>query len=326
MSVTNLHFIQQQMIRYGMTLYLALGIVGNICNCIVFSHPLYRRTASSIYFLSLSIFAIIYLIWSVSPFMYMLNYTDFQTQSVLYCKMRLYISVSLGECLRYFVVLACADRFFVTRTNIRIRSLHSISVAIKFVFIISAVCFSITMHLPIFMNIRNNICGRVGLYKFIYSVYQITIVGILPPVLMSIFSILTIRSLYQRHGALRRLRQRDRYLMRMVMAEVMVNVSISIPYSINLVYGAATFYDVNKSARRLEIEAFITFATQFLIYLTGVVPFYLFLLTSKPFRKGFVNMVVIYWKKCVVRQVRIVPLTVQNNTLRNNGRMMSKRQ
>ncbi len=326
MPVTNLPFIEQQMIRYGMTIYLALGIVGNIGNCIVFTHHSYRRTASSIYFLSLSIFAIIYLIWSVSPFMYMLNYTDFQTQSVLYCKMRLYISVSLGECLRYFVVFACADRFFVTRTNIRIRSLHSISVAIKFVFIISVVCFSITMHLPIFMNIRNNICGTVGLYKLLYAVYQITIVGILPPLLMSIFSILTIRSLYQQHGALRRLRQRDRYLMRMVMAEVMANVSISIPYSINIVYGAATFYDVDKSARRLEIEAFITFVTQFIIYLAGVVPFYLFLLTSKPFRRGFINITIKCWKKCVLRQARIVPLNVQNNAVTNNDQVTSKRQ
>jgi hypothetical protein len=112
----------------------------------------------------------------------------------------------------------------------------------------------------------------------------------------------------------------------MVMAEVMANVSISIPYSINIVYGAATFYDVNKSARRLEIEAFITFVTQFIIYLAGVVPFYLFLLTSKPFRRGFINITIKCWKKCVLRQARIVPLNVQNNAVTNNDQVTSKRQ
>jgi hypothetical protein len=160
------------------------------------------------------------------------------------------------------------------------------------------------------------------LYKLIYAIYQITIVGILPPLLMSIFSILAIRSLHQRHDVLRRFKQRDRYLMRMVMAEVILNVSISIPYSINLAYGVGTYYDVDKSARRLEIEAFITFVTQFIIYLAGVVPFYLFLLTSKQFRKGCINIFIRCWKKCVVRQARIVPSNAQNNAAPNYGRMM----
>jgi len=117
------------------------------------------------------------------------------------------------------------------------------------------------------MNIRNSVCGMFDLYKLIYAIYQTIIIGILPPLLMSIFSILAIRSLHQRHDVWRRFKQRDRYLMRMVMAEVILNVFISIPYSINLAYGVGTYYDVDKSARRLEIEAFITFVTQFIIYL-----------------------------------------------------------
>jgi hypothetical protein len=62
MAVTSLPFVQKQMIRYGITLYFALGLIGNTFNCIMFARPLYRRTSSSIYFLSLSIFAIAYLI------------------------------------------------------------------------------------------------------------------------------------------------------------------------------------------------------------------------------------------------------------------------
>ena len=41
MPVTNLPLIQQQIIRYGMTSYLALGLIGNILNCIMFTRPLY---------------------------------------------------------------------------------------------------------------------------------------------------------------------------------------------------------------------------------------------------------------------------------------------
>ncbi len=308
MSLTNLPFIRQQMIQYGMTVYLALGLVGNICNCIMFTHYSHRRTASSIYFLALSIFAIIYLIWSIVPFIYTLNHIDPQTQSLFYCKVKIYGSHVLGLFLRYIIVFACADRFFATRTNVRIRSFNSVSMAMKLVFIMCGVWLVIAIHLPIFMTIRGGVCGMFGVYKFIYAIYQITLGGILPPTLMCIFSILTIRSLHQRHGARVRARQRDRYLLRMIVAEVMVNVFTSIPYSANLVYGAATYYIINKSAQRLEIESFISFVTQFLVYLLSVAPFYLFMLTSKPFRNEFINIVVKFWDKYILRRVRIVPL------------------
>ncbi len=314
------------MIRYGMTVYLALGLVGNICNCIMFTRQPYRRTASSIYFLSFAIFAIIYLIWTVFPYIYTLNHADPQTQSLFYCKVRFYGTHILGTCIRYVIVFACADRFFATRTNVRIRALNSVSIAMKLVFIMCAVCLVIAIHMPILMDIRNGVCGMFDLYNLIYAIYQITLVGTLPPILMCIFSILTIHSLHQRHGIQTRARQRDRYLLRMVIAEVIVNVVTSIPYSINLVYGAVTYYVTDKSAERLEIESFISFVTQFLIYLISVAPFYLFLLTSKPFRNEFFNIFVKFWDKYILRRVRIVPLNEQTHIPAINGRTIHGKQ
>jgi hypothetical protein len=325
MAVTNLPVIQQQMIRYGMTVYLALGLVGNICNCIMFTHYSHHRTASSIYFLALSIFAIIYLILSVVPLIYTLNHIDPQTQSLFYCKAKFYGIHVLGLFLRYIIVFACADRFFATRTNVRIRSLNSVQMAMKFVFIICGVSVVIGIHILIFMTIRGGVCGMFGVYKFIYAIYQITISSILPPILMCIFSILTIHSLHQRHGNQVHARQRDRYLLRMVIAEVIVNVFTSIPFSANLIYGAVTYNVVNKSAQRLEIESFMSFVTQFLIFLISVAPFYLFILTSKPFRNEFMNILVNGWYKYILRRVRVVPLNDQTNAAIINGRVMHDR-
>ncbi len=314
------------MIRYGMTFYLALGLVGNICNCIMFTHHSHHRTASSIYFLALSIFSIMYLIWSVVPFIYTLNHIDPQTQSLFYCKVRLYGSNILGEYLRYVIVFACADRFFATRTNVRIRSLNSVSIAIKLVFIMCIVCAIIAIYMPISLNIISGVCAMSAVYKLIYAIYQITLVSILPPVLMSIFSILTIRSLHQRHGGQIHAGQRDRYLMRMVIAEVILNIVTSIPYSVNLIYGKITSNVVNKSAQRLEIESFIGFVVQFLLYMISVAPFYLFILTSKPFRNNFINILVKCWEKYILRRVRIVPLNVQNKTTTINRTVIHGRQ
>lgn len=104
----------------------------------------------------------------------------------------------------------------------------------------------------------------------------------------------------------------------MVIAKVVVNIITSIPYSINLLYGAATYCVADKSAERLDIESFITFLCQFLIYMISVAPFYLFMLTSKPFRKESICMVVNYWCKHILHRVQVGPISEQNNTATNN--------
>lgn len=130
MASTNLPFIRQEMIRYGMTTYLALGLFGNICNGIVFTRSAYRGVPSSVYFLALSIFSIMYLMWTVFPAIYTLEHVDYWAQSVMYCKVKMYGTHTLSQCLRYVIVFACMDRYLVTRANGRIRSLSSIQMAI----------------------------------------------------------------------------------------------------------------------------------------------------------------------------------------------------
>ncbi|CAF4409825.1 unnamed protein product, partial [Adineta steineri] len=125
MAVTILPFVQQVITRYGITIYFALGVIGNICNFMMFMRPLYRRMPGSIYFRSLSIFSIIYLFWVFVPLFNTLDHADAQLQSLLYCKIKSYGSHVFGQCIRSVVVFACADRFFLTRTNVRIRSLSS---------------------------------------------------------------------------------------------------------------------------------------------------------------------------------------------------------
>ena len=147
------------------------------------------------------------------------------------------------------------------------------------------------------------------------------VVGILPPVLMIIFSTVAIRSLHQRYGNQINARQRDRDFVRMVIAEAMVNIFTSIPYSANLVYGAVTYNVVDKSAQRLEIEAFVNFLGLFIIYFITVIPFCIFILTSKPFRNEFINIFVKCWKKCIARRAQINPVNDQNEMAIINGRV-----
>lgn len=153
-----------------------------------------------------------YLSRSLAAMFYTLNYPDLQTQSLFYCEIRLYVNHVLGQCLRYIIVFTCIDRFLFTRTDVRIRSLNSAQMAIKFIFMTCLTWLVVSTHIPILMSIRNGVCAMFGLYKLIYAIYIITFSAIMPPVLMCIFSILTIRSLRRRRGTQIRTRQRDRYL------------------------------------------------------------------------------------------------------------------
>ena len=294
------------MVRYGMSLYFALGVFGNIFTCIIFIQPSHRRATSSIYFISFSIFAIVYLIWSLFPYFYTLNYPDIASRNISYCKIRLYVSHVLGQYLRFCVVFVCIDRFLATRADARVRLLNSTALAKKLLLIMIIGCPLIAIHLPILIQIQNNVCSQFGIYKLIYAIYQLFIIGIVPHVLMSVFSILAIISLRQRHNSQQRAKRRDRYLARMVVVEVVLNVLTSVPYSINLIYGAVT-YSTSKTSERIQIESFITFVTTFQIYLVSVIPFYLFLLTAKPFRKEFFNVIGKYGCKCIFRHVQVTP-------------------
>jgi hypothetical protein len=316
MAVTILPFVQQVMTRYIMSTYFAMGLIGNLCNFMVFfKQTNHNPTPCSIYLLALSIFAIVYLLWSVTPLLYTLDHIDPQIQSLAYCKIRLYGSHIIGQFVRFSVVFACADRYFITRTSARIRAWSSLKMARRLLIIMCSVWIVAGLHLPVFMDIRGGICWMFDFYKFFYPIYQFILVGIIPPVLMSVFGFLTVRSLHQRHAANTHVRQKDHDLMRMLIAEIMINIFTSIPFSANLLYGTATFYVVNKSAVRVEIEAFVNFVSQFLIHLLSVAPFYLFLLSSKSFRREFSQIWVTWWYKYILRRARVSPLTGQSTVI-----------
>ncbi len=284
-----------------------MGLIGNVCSCIVFLKQSHRRTPCSIYLLSVSIFANIYLIWSIFPRIYAIYHTDLQNLSLVYCKLRLYGSHITGLYIRFLIVFACVDRYFTTRANARIRSWSSNKMAVKIVVITFLVCIVSGLHLPIFMEIRKSVCASFGTYKFFYAIYQCLVISVIPPILMSTFGFLTIRSLGQLHVTRTNVRRRDRDLMRMLAAEVIINVGISIPYSANLIYSAGTFYVVNKSAQQLEIDSFCETISQVLINMVGFTPFYLFIVSSKTFRHEFTEIIVHWWYKYVLRRGQVAP-------------------
>ncbi|UJR18886.1 hypothetical protein I4U23_022014 [Adineta vaga] len=297
MSTTIFPLIQQIITQYFMSTIFIMGLIGNIFCCILFFKQFSTRLASSIYFFTLSLFANMYLIWSTIPIFYALNNADLQIISLIYCKMRLYLSHVFGLYTRYLIVFACIDLYLFTHINIRIRSFSSMKIAFCLIIFMCIFGLIIGSHILIFLDIRANICGLFDFYKFFYPIYQFITIVVLSSILMSIFGFLAVRNLRQRQIGLERIKRKDRDLIRMLIAEILINIIASIPFAANLLYNAATSSTINKTIERIQIDAFLNFFSQFLF----ISPFYLFIIVSKSFRREFIQLI----HKYIRRQNRV---------------------
>ncbi|CAF0972517.1 unnamed protein product [Rotaria sordida] len=128
------------------------------------------------------------------------------------------------------------------------------------------------------------------LYNIIFSIYVFIIVGVAPPLLMIIFSLITLRNIRLAHRRIRPaltftgMHQRDYQLTRMLVSEVVVYILSTLPFPFNSLYNTVTI-SIAKSVDRQIIEAFINFITgTFLIFINPSSTFYIYLTTSKTFR------------------------------------------
>ncbi|CAF5130943.1 unnamed protein product, partial [Rotaria sp. Silwood1] len=109
--------IQPELNRYGLSMIFILGIIGNSFIIILFRK--YRQNSCSMYFFWASIINNLYLLFAIPPTLYSINYGDLNSRSLIYCKLRFYLTNTLGQSARYFTLLACIDRFILTTMIVR---------------------------------------------------------------------------------------------------------------------------------------------------------------------------------------------------------------
>jgi hypothetical protein len=275
-----------------MMIFLIFGNIGNLCNCLVFLQKSLRSNPCSRYLLVSSIINVIVLTYAIPTGIYGIEQTDPVTYSLIYCKLRLYIYHTLLMISRYLIILACLDRACLSSRKVSVRNFSQIRIARLLSLIIIPFWFIAAMHLPLISTIVSGYCIMPGIYSLIYGIYALIFAGLIPPVLMSIFSLMTLRNLHSIHTRVhptqnpnyRSMRQRDFHLTRMLMGQVIVYVLTTTPYPINAFYSAVTI-SVNKDINRQMIESFIYFITgTFLLFINPSISFYIYITTSKAFR------------------------------------------
>jgi len=172
------------------------------------------------------------------------------------------------------------------------------------------------LHILIFNTAVNNNCIYLGAAALYDSIYDISFVGLIPPTLMLLFSLLTFRNLKLRQqrqqvcrfvivntqlstNANRKQQQTDQHVLVILMIQVAVYVSTTTMTSINLLYSALTTYiRINESNERKSIETFISFITEMLNYSCPCLSFYLFLLVSHLYRKQMKLVILHISRRC----------------------------
>jgi hypothetical protein len=268
-TIVYLNFITRELNRYIPIPLLILGTIGNILNIIVFTRPLIRLNPCSLYFTSGSIanFLSLY-VGLITPFLGLYNLDPTQKSNIL-CKIRYYLRFSTITLSTWLILFACIDRFLSTSLNVTFRSWSSLHVAKRIIFFISTICF-LFPYTQIFYccsiiqtvcTITNNIC------KLSIDSILIACNSGIPPILMILISILTIRNVkYINQISFRH--RRDIQLIRILLVQVIVLVLFAIPITAQKLYSCATIFTIKNVS-----------------YINTSTTFYIYSLTSKKFRR-----------------------------------------
>jgi len=235
--------------------------------------------------------------------------------SLIFCKLRYYLPNVWGQMARYFVVLACIDRFAVTSTDVRLRNFSRPSTARYLIGIITVFCHLVAIHLLIMITIMNERCGPVGPYYSVYTFYLLIFFNLIPPITMAIFGCLAYFNMKRLHSRVRpianvivgshgdvRIHRRDRELLSMLLAEIIVYIVATLLYPFILLEASITnLMAINKSLQQIQIENFILFIASYLVTFNHAAPFYIYFITSQAFPRDINQLVNRSWRRIMRR-------------------------
>lgn len=170
--------------------------------------------------------------------------------SLVFCKFKFYVAYVGAILPPSFVVLACLDRWMLSSTSTKVRGWSRPRYAYRLIAGVSIfwIVFSIHSFIGsvIYYAPGYSYCYiQQGPYTFFIALYSIIMNYLLPPILMIVFGILTIVNVRNTQRQTRPtiesgyMHRKDRYLLRMLLFQVLMNITFTIPpgiYQVNLNY------------------------------------------------------------------------------------------
>lgn len=247
------------LVRISTPILIVLGNFGEILNIIIFLQRIFRRNSCAIYFLAAACTRLVFInttillnglsVGKLTNFcifsLYKIfDHSDYNTDpaqtSVVFCKIKFYVSYITAILPPSFVVLACLDRLMLSSLSAKVRSWSRSRYAYRSIAGVSIFWILFSIH----GLIGGVIYDRSGYsycfiqqctYTVFIALYSIIINYLLPPILMIILGLLTILNVRRTQRRIRPTtnsgyRQRkDRYLLRMLLFQVLINVIFTVP-------------------------------------------------------------------------------------------------
>ncbi|CAF0748802.1 unnamed protein product [Adineta steineri] len=327
MSSPTLTTIQTQITLYANSIVVILGDIGNIFIIIIFLRQ--HQNTCSMYLISAAIFNTLYLTFNRLVQIYPFYYRDETIRAFFLCKIRSYLPTVIGQIAKTMVVFACIDRYMITSEHANFRAFSTPKRA-KYFILFSIIFWTLfASHIAIMSTIVNGQCVTSGIYSTIFSIFVIIFIGSAPPITMGICVYLTYRNMKRIHGRIQpvintisegnsNIRQRDRDLLIIVVNEVFLYVLTASLYPLILMETMITTYTMsNKSALHLQIETFILNIAYLLLFVNSGVPFYIYLLLSKSFRRDFKQLFIYIYRK-LTRQTQVTTLRRASRAIERN--------
>lgn len=329
---TLLNSLNVNISRYGLGLIWLVGNVGSIANCLVFGQAKLLKHPCVMYFLASSMFQLVTFNFALLTRML---YFGFNIQTVntssVYCKIRYYIFYIAVDIPRFYIVLASIDRYFVSSLRANWRRCSSRKTAWRL--IMGNFIFWCIIHIQIliFYEIQNGTCSfQNGTYSLFFSIYLLIESGIIPPVMILLFGLLTLNNIRQSRRRTNpistsaavvivqrvkstRLAKKDLHFSKMLFNQICLMTILNLINPCYLLYRTTTMNDI-KTPLRLKTETSIDNISYLLIYLEFALTFFVYTLTSSLFRRELNNLI------CKVLCPR-----VPSDIINSQTRMSSKR-
>ena len=286
-SIFSNEFLERELICSISSILLISGTIGNILNCIIFTHRSLRHNSCSFYFFATSVANLLTLVFGcLTRLLISLGFYPHIPSLSAYCKIRSFFTMLGLSASSWFIVAACADRYASSSMNARIRAFSQVrvaqratlfmTIAIGLVWSQMFVCFQGDTT-GVNCNPSTSLCNALNDYILLlfYSV--------LPPMCMFFFGLLTIRNVHRRRLH-RTTNKKERQLTMMLIAQVVCVTILSLPISIQKIYAEFVIHHV-KTKERMEAERVLATLAVLIAFINTSVSFYMFTLTSEVFRK-----------------------------------------
>jgi hypothetical protein len=296
--------IQNQLYGIIGPILIAIGSVGAILSCCVFSQKTMRKNPGSVYFIAFNANNFLSLLFGLLP--PILSYTinvDPSAYNVPYCKIRFYTAIVLAFLSPSYLVLASIDRTLVTSTKALTRQRSTCRLAYYSISGVTLFSFLFYIHIFVRVNIQEIYPGFVlcfydaGNYRTFVTYSGLVLSGLLPPLLMIVFAVRTLKNLRRVHirpmapgmVVMNTQRSKDRQLAIMLLAEILVYILFCSMTPIILIYTQSTQYQT-KNTRQQALEQFLQSLGYFLSFIPVSINFYINLAVSKTFRQKTIQI------------------------------------